>query len=895
MLLMPSLGPTLLLPAALNPDAPLNRDLVDWWLPLPERAGGLTLHSLASARHGTLANMTPSTASIGWAPSARPGGGLETRYDGASTYVTMGVSSAHDFANQSFTLLLWCRATAAGYLVARRRGVSTGICGGYFLRLDSGGTFTARVVDENNTAAASRSTVGTGYLDGVWRHVAVVFTTNTTTLASNDVTIYVNGLQEQGARTDNGANGYAIPDQPLVLGTVSDLAAGNFVTGALGDVRLIRRGLTAAEIAQQYLAARLGYPQELAWSDPVVGVSTLPLLQTPALVAATQASNSDTRNVTTAGITTTGATLLVVAVSSWALSTVGTVSDSKGNTWTPLTAQPVASDARAQLFYATNPVVGTSHTFTYTGPPSGNAAYCALGVGAWSGVRTVTPFDGESGAVNPGGTVTSQTAGTLTPSRSGDLVVTALGQGATGTGTAAVSGGFSVAAGLPSASNILGVSLAWQVNATTLPTTPTWTVGVATNLSAVQAAFIAAPLAQSRTSTGQASASTAPVASNVRASTGQTSDVLSRLASNVRTSPGQAQDTLTRVASQVTTRTGIAQETMSRLASNVRASTGQGSDTTTRIAHAPRTSAGQTQASSTQVGSGQQTLSLQATALALTQVGAQARLSLGQASALTTRVAHAQTTRAGSGAALVSLVRSQVRTSPGHASDALSLVGSAHQVLDALQADTVAVLASNVRALLGQTHGLSTRQVMLQLLTRQGHATAVGATGASQQKALDAQALATLQTQVSATLVAQGATSAQAAAQTHAAVARVLMAQAQVLLANQATLTLTGQAQALSGQVAHAQRTLQAQAQALSTRLVSNVRHLSGQTRAHAQASEVVSQDDVRRCIATARVHVEGRFYVGQELHIVGPGNRPLRTYYGRAPLRIYRYPWRRR
>lgn len=61
-------------------DHPLNRGLVSWWLPLPGRGAGFTLHDIAGKNHGTLTN-GPT-----WAAGLGAGGSV--RYVGSSSQYT---------------------------------------------------------------------------------------------------------------------------------------------------------------------------------------------------------------------------------------------------------------------------------------------------------------------------------------------------------------------------------------------------------------------------------------------------------------------------------------------------------------------------------------------------------------------------------------------------------------------------------------------------------------------------------------------------------------------------------------------------------------------------------------------------------------------------------------
>lgn len=81
--------------------------------------------------------------------------------------------------------------------------------------------------------------------------------------------------------------------------------------------------------------------------------------------------------ITSDAIDTTGATLLVAIVAGQTIES-GTVTDSKGNTWTQLTV-PDSSGTRLRLSYCLSPTVGTGHTFSTT------STFATLAVAAFDG------------------------------------------------------------------------------------------------------------------------------------------------------------------------------------------------------------------------------------------------------------------------------------------------------------------------------------------------------------------------------------------------------------------------------------------------------------------------------------------------------------------------------
>lgn len=210
----------------------------------------------------------------------------------------------------------------------------------------------------------------------------------------------------------------------------------------------------------------------------------------PALVANTAAATSNTRTVTTPAINTTGATFFVAAVTSWEPSVEVAVTDTQGNAWTNLPAFFNTGNTRVRLSYATSALVGPSHTFSYLGPGTGNQAFCALAVAAFRGIRLVAPLDGQSGTPPSGASVTTLQPGSVTPTQSAALLVTALGFDNSQTVT--VNLGFTITNQVNYGGSMnFGIALAYLVQATPAAINPTWTLPVASNPAATLASFVA--------------------------------------------------------------------------------------------------------------------------------------------------------------------------------------------------------------------------------------------------------------------------------------------------------------------------------------------------------------------------------------------------------------------
>lgn len=170
---------------------------------------------------------------------------------------------------------------------------------------------------------------------------------------------------------------------------------------------------------------------------------------------------------TSDAIDTTGATLAIIGVVSY--TAIGSVSDSKGNTWTPLTLYGDAGTTRqARFYYCVNPTVGSGHTFSTSG------TLTSIFVLAFSG-NAATPFDRENGA-GTDGTTTFQ-PGSVTPSQANEIVVSMVGYFSSDV-NATINSGFTRVdvTDFNSGSNLAG-AIAWKQQTSATSENPTWTIG----------------------------------------------------------------------------------------------------------------------------------------------------------------------------------------------------------------------------------------------------------------------------------------------------------------------------------------------------------------------------------------------------------------------------------
>lgn len=133
-----------------------------------------------------------------------------------------------------------------------------------------------------------------------------------------------------------------------------------------------------------------------------------------AITAIAHASAGGLTGGTTASINTTGANFIAISA---AYASVTSVTDSKGNTYTGLTAR-TSSGAVNRLYYCENAVVGSGHTFTIAG------SVASLSVGAFAAVLTSSSFDVQNGNVPASGV--SCATGSITPSVVNELLIAGL-------------------------------------------------------------------------------------------------------------------------------------------------------------------------------------------------------------------------------------------------------------------------------------------------------------------------------------------------------------------------------------------------------------------------------------------------------------------------------------
>ena len=170
--------------------------------------------------------------------------------DGTNDYVdTVNTGTTFQFANVTFTVSLWIKTNAtSGVIISKGATASTA---GWMFQFDSAGTVSGTTKGSDGTNTYNRTSIAT-VNNNTWRNIVSVYTTNTTTLASNTTSIYIDGVLSNGTGTLGG----------LVYATTTDTVqigrrpTGAYWSGSVSNIQIYNRSLTSTEVLQNYNATK---------------------------------------------------------------------------------------------------------------------------------------------------------------------------------------------------------------------------------------------------------------------------------------------------------------------------------------------------------------------------------------------------------------------------------------------------------------------------------------------------------------------------------------------------------------------------------------------------------------------------------------------------------------
>lgn len=177
-------------------------------------------------------------------------------FGGGTDYVDIANTSAnYDFANTTFTISIWVRFFGSQTKAVVGKGLSTG---GWAIYTNTNGTMYFIAKNSSGLDAFFRYTSST-LNDNRWHNFVAVVTTNTTTVSSNDIQLYVDGVLNNGAITKS--NVYSTQSaQPINIGRRSLTGSGSdYFNGLVSNVAIYNRGLSSIEIIQNYNEIRKRY------------------------------------------------------------------------------------------------------------------------------------------------------------------------------------------------------------------------------------------------------------------------------------------------------------------------------------------------------------------------------------------------------------------------------------------------------------------------------------------------------------------------------------------------------------------------------------------------------------------------------------------------------------
>lgn len=259
-------GQPLYAPAPVVVQHPLLRGLVSWWRVQPPWDGGPTWYDLVGTNHGTLTNMV--SAGQGFSNTTRGGGDGEMRFVNASTtYVALGATPPPSLnITGELTVFAWFRPVSAspgGSRVIIGCAPASGADNPYSI-------FVGRTAQELTVRWADTDilvTSGLALQDGVPHFMTL---TRTGSTGAWTPTFYLDGIQKAQNTTSF---------DPVSCGNAMTIGrrgeATGYFDGALDDIMVWNRALSAAEVAQATTLAQQGWPGVLRrQADVLVQVGT---------------------------------------------------------------------------------------------------------------------------------------------------------------------------------------------------------------------------------------------------------------------------------------------------------------------------------------------------------------------------------------------------------------------------------------------------------------------------------------------------------------------------------------------------------------------------------------------------------------------------------------------
>jgi hypothetical protein len=173
-------------------------------------------------------------------------------FNGTNQYVDTVNTTGLNFTNTTGTISLWFRTSASTANSPMLITKSMDATGGWAIIIDPAAILYFEGKNSGGGATAFYRYVNKVCNDGIWHNVVAVFTTSTTVIANNNISMYLDGVLANGAQTQITVYG------GNTAGTVqiARRSSGNYYNGNLSNVQIYNRGLTATEVLQNYNATK---------------------------------------------------------------------------------------------------------------------------------------------------------------------------------------------------------------------------------------------------------------------------------------------------------------------------------------------------------------------------------------------------------------------------------------------------------------------------------------------------------------------------------------------------------------------------------------------------------------------------------------------------------------
>jgi len=239
-------------------EAPTARGLLAWWRAMPGLSSGLLWYDLLGRTPGTLTNMG---AGAGWAPTTRPGGQGEVRFDGSNDRVAVPV--APYLEPPAMTMMLWIKAVSWG--ASDVRALFTINAGGGVLR-------EITVNTTGHLAVYLAATGGLALVDpaptalaiGTWYHIAVTYD------QVDGLRVYINCQPEATA----AATGTLVVTNVAGAFGMNVTSFNRFFNGAMDDMRFYNRVVPRPELCTIMRDSQRGEPTLFRPPALILGLPT---------------------------------------------------------------------------------------------------------------------------------------------------------------------------------------------------------------------------------------------------------------------------------------------------------------------------------------------------------------------------------------------------------------------------------------------------------------------------------------------------------------------------------------------------------------------------------------------------------------------------------------------